>query len=173
MKFLVSHKQAYGVLQKWCIWISKVSKWLQGSRENSLNSLTILFFYSFFPIMFSLLVITLNDVNSPREKDIALFLFRRDFNFTFQWLLFFSVHLLPFSSVVIVLAVIGDIFKANETSWKQFFFYRLHNITDHYMSLKEELICSFRLEIAISRSFDAEVRLIGIRQEAKVRIWVD
>ena len=38
------------------------------------------------------------------------------------------------------------------------------------MSLKEELICSFRLEIAISRSFDAEVRLIGIRQEAKVRI---
>ena len=38
------------------------------------------------------------------------------------------------------------------------------------MSLKEELICSFRLEIAISPSFDAEVRLIGIRQEAKVRI---
>ena len=41
-------------------------------------------FYSFFPIMFSLPVITFNDVNSPREKDIALFLFRRVFNFTFQ-----------------------------------------------------------------------------------------
>ena len=57
-----------------------------------------------------------------------------------------------------------DIFKANETLRKQIFFYRLHNITDHDMSR------SFRLEIAISRSLDGEVRLIGIRQEAKVRI---
>ena len=38
------------------------------------------------------------------------------------------------------------------------------------MSRQEELICSFRLEIAISRSLDGEVRLIGIRQEDKVRI---
>ena len=86
---------------------------------------------------------------------------------------FFSVHLLLFSSVAIVSAFIGDIFKANETLWKQIFFYRLHNITDHDMSRQEELICSFRLEITISRSLDGEVRLIGIRQEAKVRIWVD
>ena len=46
---------------------------------------------------------------------------------------FFSVHLLLFSSVAIVSAFIGDIFKANETLWKQIFFYRLHNITDHNM----------------------------------------
>ena len=58
--------------------------------------------------MFSPPVLTLNDVSSPREKDIALFLFRRVFNFTFQWLRFFSVHLLLFSSVVIVLAVIKE-----------------------------------------------------------------
>ena len=46
---------------------------------------------------------------------------------------FFSVHLLLFSSVAIVSAFIGDIFIANETLWKQIFFYRLHNITDHNM----------------------------------------
>ena len=79
---------------------------------------------------------------------------------------FFSVHLLLFSSVVIVLAVIGDIFRANETYEKKFFFFWLHNTTDHDMSRQEELICSITLEIAISRSFNAEVRLIGIRQEA-------
>ena len=79
---------------------------------------------------------------------------------------FFSVHLLLFSSVVIVLAVIGDIFRANETYKKKFFFLWLHNTTDRDMSRQEELICSITLEIAISRSFDAEVRLIGIRQEA-------
>ena len=95
---------------------------------------TILFFNSFFPIICYLPVITLYDTGFPREKDIALFLFFFKFLISFfNDCFFFSVHLLLFSSVAIVSAFIGDIFKANETLWKQIFFYRLHNITDHNM----------------------------------------